>query len=184
MAGESVFMGQLCIDAVRRARGVGHEIAVTGVTGPGMLGVMARFGVVIESGLTAPDAWRRVLDLRMHSRVIPLTTVLGPALSADSLSAGSRFVARTAVGPFGFDDAMVVEAITAPREDRAGVARIHKEGRVIRGSIRLTVTPRSQGSRVEWRQEIRVLGVPALLDHVVAAVARQAYAAVLRRLLR
>jgi hypothetical protein len=148
-----------------------------------MLGRVSQFSVSIESDLAAAEAWRRVLDLRMHSQVIPLTTVRGSALSADSLTAGSRFVARTAVGPVGFDDAMTVEEITAPRDGAAGVARIHKEGKVIRGSIVLRVLPVAAGSRVEWRQEIRVWRIPALFDAVVAGVARRAYAAALRRLL-
>ncbi|WP_460626263.1 SRPBCC family protein [Intrasporangium mesophilum] len=144
---------------------------------------MSQFSVVIDSELAAAEAWRRVLDLRMHSRVIPLTTVRGSALSADSLTAGSQFVARTAAGPVGFDDAMTVDEITAPRDGTPGVARIHKGGKVIRGSIVLRVSPRPPGSRVEWSQEIWVWGVPALLHPVVTAVARQAYAAALRRLL-
>jgi hypothetical protein len=148
-----------------------------------MLGIMSQFCVVLDSDLAAAEAWRRVLDLRMHSRVIPLTTVSGSALSADSLGAGSRFVARTALGPVGFDDPMTVDEITAPQDGRPGVARIHKEGKVIRGSIVLSVSPVAAGSRVEWRQEIQVWRIPALLDPVVTRVARQAYAAALRRLL-
>lgn len=148
-----------------------------------MLGIMSQFCVVLESDLAAADAWRRVLDLRMHSRVIPLTTVRGSALSADSLTAGSQFVARTAVGPVGFDDAMTVDEITAPRDSSPGVARIRKEGKVIRGSIVLRVSPVAAGSRVEWRQEITVWRIPTLLEPLVARVAEQAYAAALRRLL-
>ncbi len=148
-----------------------------------MLGSVSQFSVVLESELAATEAWRRVLDLRMHTRVIPLTTVRGSALSAESLAVGSRFVARTALGPVGFDDAMTVDEITQPRDGSPGVARIHKEGKVIRGTIVLRVSPRPRGSTVEWRQEIRVWGIPALLHPAVAAIARQAYAAALRRLL-
>jgi len=141
------------------------------------------FRLALDSRLRPDEAWRRVLDLRAHSRVIPLTTVTGDALSALELRQGSRFVARTALGPIAVDDAMVVDEITEPHDDAPGMARIHKEGRVVRGSIVLRVTPRPSGSRVEWVQQIRVRWVPALLDPVVAWVARRSYAATLRRLL-
>ena len=72
-------------------------------------GGMAHFEIRIESPLSATDAWGRILDLRAHSVVIPLTTVTGETLDAAGLAAGSRFNARTAVGPWGFDDPMVVE---------------------------------------------------------------------------
>ncbi|NUO90702.1 MAG: hypothetical protein HOQ18_07745 [Dermatophilaceae bacterium] len=145
---------------------------------------MARFTVVVETGLPADEAWRRLLDLRAHTAVIPLTTLRGEVLTADGLRAGSRFVARTAVGPLGFDDRMVVDQIAPPQPGGGGSARIRKEGNVVRGRIDLAVTPTAGGSRVEWEQVIRVRPVPAVLDPVVALVARLAYATTIRRLLR
>jgi hypothetical protein len=145
---------------------------------------MARFTVDVETELAAPEAWRRLLDLRAHTRAIPLTTLRGDVLTADDLTAGSRFVARTAVGPVGFDDRMVVDEITPPLDGAGGSARIRKEGNVVRGRIDLAVVPTAAGSRVEWDQVIRVRPVPALLDPVVALVARLAYATTIRRLLR
>lgn len=144
---------------------------------------MATFTVHLDSPLPAAEAWRRVLDLHAHTAVIPLTTVTGEAMSADRLVPGSRFVARTGVGPVGFDDVMVVESITAPSTDHAGTAWIQKEGRVVGGSIDLRVAPAGTGSTVEWSQQIGVRGVPRLLDPVVARVAELAYGTALRRLL-
>jgi ribosomal protein S28E/S33 len=144
---------------------------------------MARFSVTVDSDLPAPEAWRRLLDLEAHTAVIPLTTVTGDALAARDLVDGSRFVARTALGPVGFDDVMVVESIEAPAATTAGRARIRKEGKVVRGDIDLLVTPTASGSTVEWSQRIGVRGVPALLDPVVAKVAGAAYGSTIRRLL-
>lgn len=144
---------------------------------------MARFTVVIDTELGAAEAWRRILDLRAHSAVIPLTTVTGDALSAAELRPGSRFIGRTAIGRLGFDDPMVVDEITSPTDETGGVARLRKEGRTIRGSIDVRVTPTGTGSRVEWEQEIRVRGVPRALDAVTAAVSSAAYGTALRRLL-
>ena len=144
---------------------------------------MADFEVHLDTPLTAPEAWRRILDLRAHTAVIPLTTVTGEAMAASELVEGSRFVARTGVGPVGFDDVMVVQTMVAPTSVRPGNARIRKEGKVIRGRIDLFVTPTASGSTVVWTQRIGVRGVPALLDPVVERVARAAYSLTLRRLL-
>jgi carbon monoxide dehydrogenase subunit G len=145
---------------------------------------MARFTVDIETELPAEEAWRRLLDLRAHTAVIPLTTLSGDVLTAEDLVPGSRFVARTGLGPLGFDDRMVVDQIIPPEPDSAGSARIRKEGNVVRGHIDLAVVPTGRGSRVEWEQVIRVRPVPAALDPVVGRVARLAYATTIRRLLR
>lgn len=145
---------------------------------------MARFIVEVETELSAEEAWRRLFDLRAHTRAIPLTTLRGEVLTADGLRAGSRFVARTAVGPVGFDDRMVVDEITPPQSGGGGSARIRKEGKVVRGQIDVSVTPTAAGSRVEWEQVIRVWPLPGVLDPVVAFVARLAYATTIRRLLR
>lgn len=45
-------------------------------------GDMARLEIRIASALPAPQAWARILDLRAHSAVIPLTTVTGATLDA------------------------------------------------------------------------------------------------------
>lgn len=145
---------------------------------------MAVFTVRIDTPLPAPVAWERILDVHRHGEVVPFTTVRGDALYAAELVPGSRFVARTGLGPLGFDDAMVVDEITSPTDQSAGLARIRKEGTVIRGWIELTVTPgTSGGSRVEWVQQISVVGVPEVASPVAAAVARAAYGRALRRLL-
>lgn len=144
---------------------------------------MAIFRIRIESPLTAPEAWRRILDVHRHEDVVPLTTMSGAKYAAE-LAPGSRFVGRTGVGPVGFDDPMVVDEITAPTVDTPGLARIRKEGNVVRGWIELTVTPSVHGgSVVEWVQQISVWGVPSAAGAVTAAVAKAAYGQALERLL-
>lgn len=152
-------------------------------TGTGQTVGMADFEVHLDPPLPAPEAWRRILDLRAHTAVIPLTTVTGDAMTAGELVDGSRFTARTGLGPMGFDDVMVVEAIVPPTSTSAGHARIRKEGNVVRGVIDLRVTPTAVGSAVVWAQRIGVRAVPSILDPVVSRAARAAYASTLRRLL-
>ena len=145
---------------------------------------MATFRVRLSSAVPPDEAWRRVLDLRAHDRVIPLTRVTTGRSSAADLAPGSRFVARTGVGPVGFDDVMVVEAITPPRGAEPGSARIRKEGKVVRGSIDLLMRATPTGSVVSWTQDIEVRGVPRALGWLTAGASRAAYGWALRRLLR
>lgn len=144
---------------------------------------MATFRVLVPSSLPGSEAWRRVLDLRLHDRLIPLTRITSGMVSADELGPGSSFVARTGLGPMGFDDRMVVDEVTPPVDREPGLARIRKEGRVVRGSIELRVTPLAAGSVVDWRQEIEVWGVPRALGWFTARVGRAAYGMALRRFL-
>ena len=145
---------------------------------------MAHFTIRIDTPLPAAEAWARVLDLRAHGEVIPFTHVTSESPYAAGLAPGSRFLARTAWGPIGFDDPMIVDEITQPAGDQPGVARIRKEGKVIRGWIELTVEPLGPlASSVEWVQDLFVRGVPRALDQVTAAVGRAAYGMALRRLL-
>ena len=152
-----------------------------------MMSPMAAFDVHLDTDLPAAEAWRRVLDLHAHSEAIPLTTVTGEQMEASALVPGSRFVGRTALGPVGFDDIMVVDSIEQPTDGSGGRARILKEGKVIRGTIDLRVTPvKPHGltSTVDWSQQISVRWVPRVAEPVVARVARTAYRKALVELLR
>jgi hypothetical protein len=145
---------------------------------------MAQFEVTIDSPLPAPEAWRRVLHLRRHGEVIPLTTLRGDALDAAGLHEGSRFVARTGLGPLAFDDEMEFETYVPPTEHDPGTAVIRKVGGPIHGVIELHVLPTPSGCSLAWRQRIDVSGVAHRLDPVVAGVARAAYRRTLLELLR
>ena len=144
---------------------------------------MVHFSVSIDTPRRADEAWDRVLDLRLHDRLIPFTRITSGKVPATELRTGSTFVARTGLGPVGFDDRMVVTDLTAPVGDSAGMAQIRKQGKVIRGSIELRVSPQPIGSRVEWDQEISVWGVPRALGWLTAQASRAAYGTALRRLL-
>jgi carbon monoxide dehydrogenase subunit G len=152
---------------------------------------MARFTVRAQVPIPAEEAWERVLDLRAQEAIIPFTTVRRVSApgedppSEGGLRVGTRFVGRTALGPVGFDDPMVVETLRPPGGDAPGFARIRKEGRVIGGWIDLTVAREAPGSsRVQWAQEISVRGVPRVLGPIVSVVARAAYGWAIRRLLQ
>lgn len=120
--------------------------------------------VRVHSSLRAEDAFARVT--RWEDHAVPLTTVHRTT---------DGFTARTGVGPIGFDDPMRITAWDPPRR-----VAIEKYGRVVLGSAEIEVATVEDGSVVTWREELRVRGVPGLLDPVV----RWAAGAMLRRILR
>lgn len=127
---------------------------------------MARFTVRLDTPVPPAEAWRRVWNLDAHTRLIPLTTLREDGTGGTSLQAGSRFVARTALGPLHVDDVMEVRRFDAPGADGGGTAAgirgssdgagaagssstaggegravVVKTGRLIGGQIDATVSP-------------------------------------------
>lgn len=91
--------------------------------------------------------WERVSDLVGHAEGVPLQRVTsdpGPP------GPGWRFTPRTALGPLGFDDPMVVTVWEPPRR-----LRIEKVGRVLAGWADISLAPLPQGgTRVTWQEEV------------------------------
>jgi hypothetical protein len=111
------------------------------------------FEVVRRTPLSAVEAWRRVTDWERHGDFAPLTRV---AVEPDEGNGRVTFVARTALGPVGFDDVMVVTYCRPPSGTEPGVARIVKQGKVVLGWAVLTVSPVDSGSEVRWHEEARL----------------------------
>ncbi|MFI7012556.1 SRPBCC family protein [Streptomyces sp. NPDC050145] len=134
--------------------------------------------IVRETPLSPAEAWRRITDWERHGTVVPLTrvTVLTPPPTA----AGTVFVARTGLGPrFAFDDPMELVAWQPPRR-----CRMEKRGRVVAGWAEFEVRALAGGgARVEWREELRVRGVPAVADPLLAAAGRLVFGRALNALL-
>lgn len=132
---------------------------------------------------TSPEpvdlVWRRVSDLAGHAEGVPLQRVTS---DPGEPGVGWRFTPRTALGPLGFDDPMVVTVWDPPRR-----VRVEKRGRVLAGWADITLAPLPQGgTRVTWQEEV----VPAhealarrtrpLFDAVGAVVFRRALTRMLR----
>ena len=99
------------------------------------------------------EAWRRVTDWERHGEFVPLTRM---RVDRDPATGQLSFVARTSVGPLGFDDVMAVTYSQPPTETEPGVVRIVKQGKVVLGWAVLTVTPAGSGSEVRWHEEARL----------------------------
>ncbi|NML54638.1 SRPBCC family protein [Streptomyces sp. R302] len=131
---------------------------------------MSRFRVVRAVPLTPAEAWRRLTDWPAHGRQVPLTRTA--VLTSGPSRAGTRFTARTGLGPLGFDDPMEVVRWEPPRGDRPGVCRLEKYGRLVRGWAEIEVAPEAGGSRVVWTEELSVRGLPRAFDGVLARAGR------------
>ncbi|WP_282692321.1 SRPBCC family protein [Streptomyces sp. CC208A] len=142
---------------------------------------MSRFRVVRRVPLAPAEAWRRLTDWPAHGRQVPLTrtTVLTPGPTR----VGTRFTARTGLGPLGFDDPMEVVRWEPPRGDRPGVCRLEKYGRVVRGWAEVEVAAEGGGARVVWTEGLAVRGVPGVFDPLLARAGRVVFGRALDGLL-
>jgi carbon monoxide dehydrogenase subunit G len=114
---------------------------------------VSQFEIVRVVDLTPAEAWARVTRWESHGSFVPLTTITTTDLG---------FVARTGLGPVGFDDPMeIVEW------DEPSYCKLVKTGRLVRGWAEIEVVPQGTGSRVVWREDISVRGVPRFADPVV-----------------
>lgn len=136
------------------------------------------FTLTRECPLPPDELWARVAALADHAETVPLTRTL--AEEGDP-AVGWRFTVRTALGPFRFDDTMVVEEWEPPRR-----WRIRKTG-LLKGWALAEVSPYAGGSRLTWTEELWFAGVPGLkaLTRPVADVAgRVVFGRVVDRLVR
>lgn len=132
---------------------------------------MSEFSVEREVDLSAEEAFARLTDWARHGDHVPLTSIT---------PGDGGFVARTGIGPLGFDDPMEVVAWDPPRH-----CRLEKRGRVVRGWAEIAVESLGpQSCRVRWHEVAHVTGVPGFLGRVEAAAGRMLFARVVDGLLR
>ncbi len=130
---------------------------------------MALIEIVREVRLTPDEAWSRLTDWAAHGQFVPLTTIT---------QTPNGFMARTGLGPLEFDDPMDVVAWDAP-----AFCRLEKRGRTVKGWAELSVEPHGDGSRVTWREEIRVTGVPRAFDGLTRRASARLFSRVIDGLL-
>jgi hypothetical protein len=143
---------------------------------------MSPFRVGRTTELSAGECWRRVTNWPAHASQVPLTTVsvAGPSPTG----VGTVFVARSALGGFGFDDPMEVVVWEPPGAGRRGRCRLEKRGRVFQGWAEIEVWPTGSGSVVLWVEELRLRLVPGAFAPLVSRVGRQVFGRALDGLLR
>ncbi|WP_432136994.1 MULTISPECIES: SRPBCC family protein [unclassified Streptomyces] len=143
--------------------------------------------VIFHLERTAPlpldETWRRLTEWHRHGDVAPLTRVR--VLTPPPTHEGTEFVARTGVGPLGFDDRMEVTVWSPPTKDAPGRCRLEKRGWLMRGWAEIEVAPGPGGrSSVLWREDLRVRLLPSLFDPALRVTARTLYGRAVNALLR
>src|SRR4051812_46480388 len=148
-------------------------------------GEMARFTVLRDIAAPASVAWSVLVDWPRHGDWVPLTRVRVVSPRPDGV--GAVFVARTGVGPLGFDDPMTVVAWEPPAGDDPGSApgrcEVVKSGRVVHGRAVFTVTPLpGRRCRVAWTEDVTVSPrrITRHVDPAVGFAGRFAFATTLR----
>ncbi|GAA4965707.1 SRPBCC family protein [Actinoplanes utahensis] len=146
---------------------------------------MARFTVTRDLRASATDTWNMLVDWPRHGDWVPLTTVR--VLGGRPDGVGARFVARTGLGPLGFDDPMEIVVWEPPSGDRPGRCEITKHGRVVHGRAWFSVAALPGGrSRVTWVEDVTVSPrrITRFLGPVVTLIGRAGFTATLRGLAR
>ncbi|MFE3186277.1 SRPBCC family protein [Streptomyces violascens] len=143
---------------------------------------MALFRIARRTHLTPAEAWRRLTDWERHGDSVPLTRII--VKTPPPTGVGTVFVARTGLGPVGFDDPMEIIRWQPPTVDTPGACRLEKRGRAITGWAEIEVGGSGPGSYVIWREELRVRGLPRALDGMTERAGRMVFGRALKVLLR
>ncbi|GGJ34068.1 SRPBCC family protein [Streptomyces brasiliensis] len=143
---------------------------------------MAEFLLQRTAPLPIDEAWRRLTEWARHADSVPLTRIT--VLTPPPTRVGTRFVARSGVGPLAFDDPMEVTVWQPPEDDSPGLCRLEKRGRVVLGWAELHVRPGPGGrTRVVWHERLRVRGLPSVVDPVLTGASRAVFGRAVNRLL-
>lgn len=123
---------------------------------------MALIRIERSSPLPVEEVWRRLTHWERHAAHVPLTRITVTTPPPTRL--GTVFVARTGLGPVGFDDPMEVVRWEPPAPGGSGRCRLEKRGTVVVGWAEIEVAARDTGSRIVWREDLRVRRLPRLFD--------------------
>ncbi|MFI1762737.1 SRPBCC family protein [Streptomyces sp. NPDC020800] len=144
---------------------------------------MPTFSFERTAPLPSEEAWRRLTEWPRHRAAVPLTRVT--VVTAPPTREGTRFVARSGLGPLSVNDPMEVTIWHPPVDGEPGLCRLEKRGRVVLGWAEIEVRQGPGGrARVVWREELRIRFLPRLFDGVVEVTARAVFGRAVNRLLR
>jgi hypothetical protein len=130
--------------------------------------------IVREVRLTPAESWARITDWERHGEFVPLTRIAPTSRGFDAF---------TGLGPVGFHDPMEVVEWREPE-----FCRLEKRGRLVQGWAELEVEQlgtdaEPSGSRVTWREDIQVRGMPRFMDGITRSSSRALFSRVVDGLL-
>lgn len=140
---------------------------------------MGQVVFTVDRRLPLPPSrvWDALIDWPGHGSWVPATRV---RMLAGDGGPGTTFVARTGIGPVGFDDTMTVTEL----DEGSRRAVVRKIGPILTGTAGFTVTPDDGGCRLHWFEDVHVPGLPSLLVPIVRGIARASFGHALGRLRR
>ncbi|MGL4173527.1 MAG: SRPBCC family protein [Actinomycetota bacterium] len=143
---------------------------------------MSEAVVTLHRDIRAPAGvvWRALTDWPAHGRWVPGTTVRITSPHAGGV--GATFVARTGIGPLGFDDSMTITEWQEPSPEKSGRCVVVKTGRVVHGGAEFEVVDHGSLSTVRWTERVEVVALRRLPG--AAAVSRAATRLVFGRVIR
>ncbi|MFJ1646267.1 SRPBCC family protein [Streptomyces sp. NPDC088258] len=146
---------------------------------------MSVFRIDRTPPLLADEAWRRLTDWPAHANGVPFTRI--SVVTPGPTRVGTRFVARSGIGPAAFDDPMEVVHWQPPAPGVPGRCRLEKRGRAVTGWAEIRVREDVAGggvTRVCWEEDLRVGRLPRLFDPLTARTGRVVFGRAVDRLLR
>ncbi|MCP3820039.1 SRPBCC family protein [Streptomyces sp. A3M-1-3] len=142
---------------------------------------MSVIRIVRHTRMSPDEVWRRLTDWERHAGHVPLTRTV--VLTPPPTHVGTRFTARTGLGRAGVDDPMEVVRWEPPTSARPGRCRLEKRGRVVLGWVEIEVRPAGAGTRILWLEDLRVRGLPRILDPLTVSAGRLLFGRALTGLL-
>jgi len=124
------------------------------------------FEVIHKFEQSSQVVWDELVDWKGHADWIPMTRVkVGEGAATD---VGHEFTAWTGAGPLSLEDRMRVTKCDWDAAAQSGDCEVEKLGPVLRGRAGFTVVPDSNGSTLEWFEDVSVKYVPQFLAPVLA----------------
>lgn len=135
-----------------------------------------------RTSLPVEEVWRRVTDFESYAEYLPFTSIEYVTQARSGI--GCRFVMRSGVGRFGYEDLKEATEWRPPGPYEAGALRLQRLGEKVSGWAYITVTPTLEGgSAVGWHDEARFKPFDSLADLPFTLLGHRVYGRMLNGLL-
>lgn len=143
---------------------------------------MAQIDFTVSHQFDAPArvVWDEMIDWPSHGKWIPATRV--EVDSDGSQVEGSEITGYTGYWKLMLVDRMRISAMHWDEATGEGTCEVEKLGPVLTGRAGFVVSPSTDGSSVDWFEEVTVPYLPNLLTPVVSKLSAQGFSLGMRRL--
>lgn len=137
---------------------------------------------MIRTTTASVDAvWTVASDWSRHGDYFPLTQM---SVTDEPPGVGQHFTAVSKLGPLAMPDPMVVTAWSPPDDGGPGSYAIRKLGKVLAGTVELTVTATRSGSELTWVTDVQPAptALATISKPFSRPISRALYAGVLKKI--